>query len=186
VHNLNGEPMKTLNMTTQTVLEFIAGEAKDEPDILSPINTTVSIEPKSGCEASFYRINKRKGIKLFTVQKDAVESSRLQIKAWKNGAGPAVLDKDSGAKPTKTGYAKRFGILKKNGIEIHWGYYTQAVKTRDDFKNDHEFKNAYDAQYRRLYKALEEISAGEDLHWNNVGFIGKKMISIDFGECSTW
>jgi hypothetical protein len=150
-----------------------------------PLKVTVEQRPKSGVESTFYRINKRKGVKIFKNKREALKACRTQVKAWRRKIGPAVYEKDGYTDPAEYGYAQKFGVMSENGkgIEIRYGHYTQVVRTRSDM-NRSKFRKMYANQIRNLKQALNKIDAGSDMHNDNVGFIGNKMVCIDFGHYS--
>lgn len=120
-----------------------------------------------GTECEFFTA-KKTGYKIYKTLMEASKAFERQSKAYKAGLAP---------RPGKV-----FVKLYKDYSPL-FGYTTQIAKTINS--------NGYnDARYNQLIENMEEISRKlrkigiltRDLHDGNFGYIGKRLVCIDFGS----
>ena len=124
-----------------------------------------------GVEAFFVKINKEVGVKIFETKKNAIHSMSRQIDAYKKKFAPKTL---SGI--------DKFAIVYGNNrmeMKVGWGYKTQVARLLTEREKDRYDEFEFKAELKRAGVPFR------DTHEDNVGYIGKRLVRIDFGECST-
>lgn len=120
-----------------------------------------------GIECEFFTV-KKTGYKVYRSLMEAYKAFERQSKAYKAGLAPRP--------------GKMFVQLYKDGTPTY-GYTTQIAKIING--------NRYsDTRYNQLIENMEEISRKlrkigiltRDLHDGNFGYIGKRLVCIDFGS----
>jgi len=128
---------------------------------------------KYGSECSFYRLGNR-GLKCYTLKRDALFSFRTQKKLSRKGLAPKVFCDDV--------FRVEWGpkICRWKG----WAYWTQIADTRVSYsRHGHLFND--------LEIKLQSLGYDGDSHFSNVGFVKirgkKKLVLIDTGPfCKNW
>jgi hypothetical protein len=143
---------------------------------LKPLRQTVPYRILEGCEAKFIQLTKTKGVKLFWDKNSAKRSFNRQNKAYFNGLGPKVL----------TDSICTYGLTNDNAIYLQWGYLTEVVETFSTKKDFYFWDKSFE-EFTKLGIKLRRLRiGGYDLHHGNVGLKKGKLVSIDFGDQSTY
>lgn len=127
---------------------------------------------ESGCSNSFLKISESFGVK-FSKHPSYCEISkqfRNQSAAYQHGLAPFCFD--------------FFTIVDKNGVS-HNCFITEAVETipgeSECFEgNDNKLSRIAAHLKKVIQRKMGQFSFIDD-HTGNVGFIGKKLVCIDFG-----
>lgn len=148
--------------------------------------------PKHGAESMYIQLTKKVGVKIFPKKESAEHSMIFQQKAHKKGIGPKVLSR------VKECYVKDFrniapdlfykesGSINKPDVPLKYGYFYKTEVAETNFR----YSKWLEQKMNELTKLAMEIEhnkevLGSDVHKHNVGFIGDKLVLIDFGEYST-
>jgi hypothetical protein len=138
---------------------------------LRKMKRTVHDFVKSGIESWFIQMTKKTGVKIFMSKPECRRAMRRQKKAWKHLAAPKVLSD----KP------EQFAMQLDGDIYIRWGYrteYARPIKTAEDGRR-------FNYEVEDLALLLESCGlSGCDLHDQNVGFVGRNLVCIDYGDIS--
>lgn len=135
--------------------------------------TTIKSSPKkNGVQCVFVHLG-NKGLKLFRHEWDAEAAAQAQKLAHKHGIGPEVL---SDVEEFETGLPHVYGFFTELAEVI-----TQCDKkyTTDQFNE----------LVKKMYEAFGDFDFDGyvepfDLHNNNMGLIGDRLVCIDFGKDS--
>jgi hypothetical protein len=128
---------------------------------------------KCGVESAFIQLTEQVGIKLFPREYSAIECRKNQIKAARRGLGPKVL---SEVFICHRADGRRITTSECRDNHEH-GYLTQVASPRPS--------RCTEELFNKLEKRFNKIGMDCcDLHDDNVGFIGKKAVIIDFGSYS--
>lgn len=140
-------------------------------------------DPDGGCEAVFIQISPRVGIKGYEDKNDARTALKKQTKAHEIGIAPKVLSEIieiiMPVGGTTLGYTPT--RYQKNAHRRLFGFKTQvATRVGDvDYDKNRTRINTIEKKLKRL-----RLDTG-DMHYNNLGWIGNKLVYIDFGLEST-
>lgn len=120
---------------------------------------------KFGCCCMFVPLDSKRGVKLYTSKEERDISYFRQKKASKLGLGPKVF--------------KRFSYREPIEVIFQYGYVTEVAKQGRLIWND------YNPKLVKLKNKLEYhgFDTG-DVIGPNIGYIGKKLVCIDFDEGS--
>lgn len=140
---------------------------------LSPIPLPEDACIESGVECSFVALNNKEGIKAFICEEDARYSHKLQAKAEKAKVGPAVL---SDVFPIFMTADSDESSRRDRSLKYKFAYITQLAIMKTYTRRQKE------ALCRKLVRV--DISTN-DMHSGNLGFIGNRLVRIDFGRVST-
>lgn len=133
-----------------------------------------------GAECTFYKIN-QKGLKCYLKRKFALFAMRKQCKLWKCGLAPEVLS-DKLFRVEFDTFEEIWdqnwngGCKYKKSRVSGWAYWTQLADTK---------RNIDSEEFRVLENKLSQFGLAEDLHDDNVGYIGDKLVLIDTGIYSS-
>jgi hypothetical protein len=155
--------------------------------ITIPYKTTFAI----GAEAFYFQLTKTKGLKIFGNKRNAQISFRRQKKAYRYKLAPKILSEkvfqviipvafEEIAGRKEKGARADFRSYFRDGIA--WGYYTQHVRVLDEYQP--YWDDALDVLQDRLREIFPDCSFN-DLHEYNIGYIGKRVVNIDFGTLSS-
>ena len=129
-----------------------------------------NMKTAGGIESLFVRTSKFRGIKIFATSAECKRSMSRQNKAHKHKLAPQVFS----VKP------EQYAIEDNNKLHIGWGYVTEAVETEEIRALGWR---KYEDLERKLYRELRKAGIDHgDLHNENVGYKGKKLVCIDFGD----
>ena len=125
---------------------------------------------RTGSRCVFIRLSENIGLKLYKDESNATRTVERQTKAFKHGLGPKVL---SGV--------KAYRMKRRGKFRTFYGYKTQIVKLcRREYDNE-ELGHKMD----QLISNLEDIGLPSyDVCWFNCGWIGDKLVCIDFDDVS--
>ena len=125
----------------------------------------------SGCSCVYFPISKLIGVKIYQSKRERDSTHSKQLYASKFGLAPLVGDQFS-----------------FNCINVHhdmqqhvtyktvYGYLTQNVQVPKRLCEKLQYK---------LQEELEQIGLiNDDLYYGNVGWIGNRLVCIDFDPCS--
>jgi len=119
---------------------------------------------QEGCVCTFVPLSNKVGVKLYRYKQSRDLAVKMQKKAAKHKLAPKVgrtLQLSDKYKYKKFGYLTEIVKVKHNLIGVHW----DKIEVLDD--------------------ALQEIGINHgDLCGSNVGFIGNRMVAIDFDKNS--
>jgi hypothetical protein len=125
---------------------------------------------KSGIACYFLKLDKLTGVKLYRLQKQRDYAFILQKKAAKHGLAP------------KVGQKFIFPCFKVKNYDFEvsqeflYGYLTEVAFLRSIVSYP---------RLKTIKKALRKVGISHgDLNEDNVGFLRKSMVCIDFDECS--
>jgi len=142
---------------------------------------------ESGVESIFIQTYNNKGYKIFPTAKIAKTVRERQARAAKHKIAPKVLSK------IKKCYVKNLDIYDATDENItstnRYGYmYETQIAKMDPKKIDKLFDNptsTFEKQFNRLESIMESYKWNtDDLHTNNLGFIKRRLVCIDFGDFS--
>lgn len=151
---------------------------------LKPVK--VVSKPKGGTEAVFVQISKTQGIKAFETMTEATRSHERQSKAWAVNVAPKVCSRVFEIVMPVGGthmareycYTAHKIVNRKKMTRRMYGYETQVATRVGDF----DFESR---KYSNLCSAFEKLELdASDLHEENVGWIGDRLVCIDFGDAS--
>jgi hypothetical protein len=132
---------------------------------------------KDGAEAFFHPNGGKPGdlcgVKFFFSRANRDSSHYLQGAASKKKLAPKVGNK--------------FKVFlevagQSNTARMYWGYYTEIANTRK--RTNHKQREILCEKLDKFfYKKLLGASF-VDMHSGNVGYLGNRLVCVDFGECS--
>jgi hypothetical protein len=143
-------------------------------------------EPKGGMEAVFIQISKCRGVKAFETKAEAERSLQRQNLAHAERVAPKVYSNifeiimpvGGTAMAEEYSYYARGTVRRNEMMRRMYGYKTQVARRIGEFDDEGR-------QYYALIEAMSDLGFCEyDLHDENVGWIGKKLVCIDFGDAS--
>lgn len=120
----------------------------------------------SGAEATLVKLNPKLGVKFYRTRKERDFAYKMQKFAYKNGIGPAALNK---VRINGRGIQHGAGLVK-------WGYVTQLVES---LRISHEDLTLLSARMDKCGLSIVDIA--EDA---NVGLLNGRPVCIDFGPIS--
>lgn len=125
-------------------------------------------QTQSGCSNSFLKISESYGVKFSKYQNCEIQKQfRNQSKAYEYGLGPFCFD--------------LFEVVDNRGI-THRCFITQAVETIpgiSEFFGGNDKLSRIAAHLKKVISRKIGFSFDDD-HTGNVGFIGQKLVCIDF------
>lgn len=141
---------------------------------------------KFGISCVYFALNTKVGAKMYASEKTRDQAYKKQAHAYQYKLAPQVGDCFSfdcfwiGHNPCSLPDLKH---------KVIYGYMTQNAEV---YKNkrfcslgEQLSKSAFNSQMWDLERNLKEIGiVNEDIHSENVGFIGKRMVCIDFDDVS--
>lgn len=164
------EPIQTKFKGNNMILLYT-----DNPNRTTYKKVSVDImKLKHGTEA-VYLPSKRGGIKLYEHLSDARIAHQCQSEAYRLGIAPEVL---SGNNEFRLPKEYENGILQqffRTGIAF--GYFTQIVDVNMARVSEQELDDIKE-------RAISLSFNAGDIHEGNVGYIGDKMVMIDFGSAT--
>lgn len=119
---------------------------------------------KYGSMCMFVRISKTRGVKLYNTRRERDYAYKLQKKAYKAGVGPKVYDCFK---------LEDYLYSKSEGGYYKYGYKTQIANVRIVPDDDSRMVDLVNTM------AMYGFETG-DVCWPNTGFIGKRLVCIDF------
>ena len=140
-----------------------------------------------GVECLFVKLNSKVGIKIYYSLKEATRARARQLLAHKHSLGPEVLSEVhqcymKNLIRTVDTYCGDF-LTKYNNFPRDYGYFykTEVVKVVYD-----RYLKITPSDLFNLQKQFIGIGLGmKDLHHNNVGRKGRKLVCLDFGDESS-
>ncbi|MHC4224771.1 MAG: hypothetical protein ACYSUN_12330 [Planctomycetota bacterium] len=156
----------------------------DEDGFVTHLKTKGLLD--SGAEAVFIPISKKVGLKGFETKSEAERSLERQEQAFAVGVAPKVL-------------SPVLELIMPVGKTVLAGHYSKRAMRRTVYQKKHRRVFGYKTQiatnigervfrtpeFRNLQKALRKLGfCSCDLHYQNMGRVGKKLVCIDFGDMS--
>lgn len=142
------------------------------------LKRTIFDKPRQGVECMYVQLTKKVGMKIYATKGRAERSRKRQLKAY--AFAPKVLSEVQKCLMGNLLSYDKEGIF-RNSYDNHskYGFFflTQVAETH---------VRHTDKELDQLANNMRRIKLGyEDLHYNNIGRIGKKLVVIDFGDEST-
>jgi len=157
----------------------------DDEGFMTEVETIGS--HKSGCETVFVPISKRIGIKGFETLIEASSSIDRQTQAWVHGVAPKVLSEiiEVILPVGKTNLGSHFN-KKACGSTIYHKKHRRLYDYKTQIASRVGEKISFSSpEYKHLESTMNQLGFCKfDLHSQNMGWIGKRLVCIDFGDMS--